>query len=379
MRNNAEMPEDLARQYLQVNETASVLAKLGWAFYGNWHYEESKRLLLLVQRGAPVQEIDREITDVWNDQQAVLLKHVAAPLGRFGRGIDMEFQRRCQQRQTLINEAVNCHFDGRFAACITLVLAQIDGLTREIVGTSFFRSRIGETDHDYTDDSTLAGIEGNLPVVRQAFSEPVPVVGRYGLVSRHGVMHGQDLSFATRVNSTKTLVLVGALVEHLAARAAARAEKWRRQRDIEKSKFTGVDASGRLLDDRGFEELYMFRAELEGFAFAAIVFERDLSRIALERKAIELMDELRLPRRGFKLHEVESNRLMWSYRSQSGHHLGSAMLIKDIDARPVVQEQWTWDAADAPDESPWSADEGWSSAPNEPTTPNWMFSGFYTG
>lgn len=370
MRNNAETPEDLVRQYLQVNETASALAKLGWAFYGNWHYEESKRLLRLVQQGAPVQEIDREITDMWNDQQTALLKHVATPLGRFGRGIDMEFQRRCQQRQTLINEAVDCHFDGRFGACITLVLAQIDGLTREIIGTSFFRSRIGETDHDYTDDSTLAGIDGNLPVVRQAFSAPVPVVGRYGLVSRHGVIHGQDLSFATRVNSTKTLVLLGALVEHLAARATARAEKWRRQRDIEKSRLTGVDASGRLLDDRGFEELYMFRADLEGFAFNAIVFER---------KAMELMDERRLPRRGFKLHDVESNRLMWSYRSQSGHHLGSAMLIEDIAARPVVLEQWTWDAADAPDESPWSADEGWSSAPNEPTTPNWAFTGFYGG
>ncbi|WP_147441600.1 hypothetical protein [Mycetocola lacteus] len=373
------MSENLATQNPRVSETASAFAKLGWAFYGNWHYEESKRLLRLIQQGAPDGEIDREISEVWNGQQTALLKHVAGPLGRYGRGIDMEFQRRCQQRQTLINEAVDCHFDGRYAACITLVLAQIDGLTRELVGTSFFRSKPGEKDHDYTDDSTLAGVEGNLPVVRQAFSEPVPVVGRYGLVSRHGVMHGQDLSYANRVNSTKTLVLVGALVEHLAARAAKRAEKWRSQRDIRKSKLRGADMTGRLLDDRGFEELYMFRADFEGFAFNAIIFDQSLSRPVLELKAIELMDERRLPRRGFRLHYVESNRLMWSYRTQGGHYLGSAMSIKDINVRPVVQEQWTWDSANVPDESPWDAETGWSRCQNEPATPNWAFAGFYNG
>jgi cation-transporting P-type ATPase E len=124
----------------------------------------------------------------------------------------MEFQRRFQQRQTLINEAVDCHFEGRFAACITLVLAQIDGLTRGLVGTSFFPSRLGETDHDYTDDSTLAGIEGNLPVVRQAFSEPDPLVGRYG---QAGVPEGRTAVDA-RTLQEDTPEFAAAVADHTA-------------------------------------------------------------------------------------------------------------------------------------------------------------------
>lgn len=51
-------------------------------------------------------------------------------------------------------------------------------------------------------------------MVRRVFSENVTESGNFGGISRHGVMHGRDLGYATRVNSTKTIVLVAALAEY---------------------------------------------------------------------------------------------------------------------------------------------------------------------
>lgn len=352
---------------------------MGWAFYGHWHVEESRRILRLHESGAPQGELDEAIADVWNGEMAALLRNVAIPLGRFGQGVDLELQRRCQQRQTLINEAVECHHEGRYAAAITLTLTQIDGLTREIVGSTFFNSKPGQDAPDFTDDTTLAGIEGNLPEVRKAFSAPVNTVGRYGGVSRHGVIHGMDLSFATRVNSTKTLVLVGALAEHLEARAAARAAKGRRSRDRAKSALHGTDATGRLLDDRDMEELYMFRAEFETDVFWAILSSAGTDEAALVRQAHIRLSERRLSRQRFAFGQARRREVWWSYRTPGGQHLGSAMRIQDIITRPVTQERWTWDSADAPRSGPWDEPNGWTEAPGDPSTPNWLFGGFYAG
>ncbi|MDN6555678.1 hypothetical protein [Acidipropionibacterium jensenii] len=363
----------------EAREMAAAFAPAGWAFFGHWHLEQSRRILALSREGASRQETDQAITDVWNTEQPVLLRNIAMPLGRFGRGIDLEFQRRSQQRQTLINEAIQCHQEGRFAAAITLTLTQIDGITREVVGTTFFKANAAPTEADYTDDSTLAGIEGNLPAVRRAFSQPVDKVGRYGLVSRHGVIHGQDLSFATKVNSTKTLVLVGALAEHLESRADDRARRWRRVRDREKSSRSGRDANGRLLDDRGLEELYMFRADFETWVYNQIAFERTLEHRAAVERAHAHLEERGLSRRNFDLPVVEHDRVMWTFRSPGGQFLGSALAMPDVVSRPIPDQRWTWDSTAKPASPPWVISEGWTIAQGDPTTPNWAFRGFYTG
>lgn len=373
------MTDHRANIVSEVRRTVDAFAPLGWAVYGRWHQNESRRIRRLHAQGADPAQIDDAISEVWNGEQSVLLRNVAAPLGRYGRGIDLEFQRRCQQRQTLINEAVSCHEDGRYAAAIALTLTQIDGLTREIVGTTFFQARPDKTEPDYTDDTTLAGVEGNLPVVRAAFSKPIDKVGRYGLVSRHGAIHGQDLSFATKVNSTKTLVLVGALVEHLESRAEGRAGKWRRARDLEKSKLTGVDETGRLRDDRGLEELYMFRIEFESAVFQCIVFDHAISKAQLSERAHDLLEERRLSQNSFTLVTVEDDRVMWTFRSPGGRHLGSALHIPDHTVRPLTSLHWTWDAENAPALPPWENEKGWAATESEPKTANWGFKGFYTG
>ena len=371
------MRDPAAALRAQNGTVALAFAPLGWAFYGHWHAAESARILKLLQEGASAADVDEAISEVWNTQQTALLRHVATPLGRFGQGIDLEFQRRCQKRQMLVSEAVACHEAGRYAAAMTLALTQVDGITRELFGTSFFKSNPSVTEADYTDDHTLAGVGGNLPEVRKAFSVPMNTVGRYGSVSRHGIIHGMDLSFASKVNSTKTLVLVGALVEHMQARAEERARKWRRDRDLERSKLTGVDDRGRLLDDRHLEELYMFRADFEGQVYFELLDAEGPSTEALAEEAYPLLEKRMLSRRQFTLISVGRDGVAWTYRTPAGHWMGSAMRIQDRTMRPVVEERWTWDAAEAPTAAPWVTSGGWTVTRGDPQTPNWPFGGFY--
>ena len=357
-------------------EAAERFSPMGWAFYGKWHRAHTQRILHLARNGASPQSVDEAITTVWNVEQEVLLRTIAIPLGRFGRGIDLEFQRRCQQRQMLIDVAISCHSDGRYAAAIPLALAQIDGLTSELLGSTFFRSKPAENEHGYTDDNSLAGVQGNLPAVRKAFTVPIDNVGRYGLVSRHGVMHGKDLSYATQVNSTKTLVLLGALIEHLENRAEERARKWRRERDIARSKLSGVDEHGRLRDCRGLEELYMFRVGLHSWVEGEHASGTGPGRTALQAKAQQLLEHGGLQVHSFSVLELQNDRLAWIFRTPSGHHLGAAANWADPRTDPWNAAQWTWDGPDAPSAGPWITSEGWS----EPlSTPNWHFAGFYGG
>lgn len=93
------------------------------------------------------------------------------------------------------------------------------------MGSTFFHHEPDPTRSGYTDDITLAGIDGNLPVVRKTYSAPVGTTGRHGLISRHGI----DLAYATATTSTKTLVLLEALVERLARPADDKARRERRR------------------------------------------------------------------------------------------------------------------------------------------------------
>ncbi|MBT2473644.1 hypothetical protein J7E68_03395 [Microbacterium sp. ISL-103] len=331
----------------------------------------------MLRAGTANADVDEAVTEVWNTKQTALLRNVATPLGRFGRGIDLECQRRCQKRQMLVSEAVECHEAGRYAAAMTLALSQVDGITREVVGKTFFQANPDATEPGYTDDKTLAGVEGNLPVVRKAFSAPVDRVGRYSSVSRHGIIHGMDLTFATKVNSTKTLVLVGALAEHLESRASARAKRWRRDRDVRRSTLTGFDDNGRLRDDRHLEELYLFRAEFESRMFHAILSPHGPTATSLLEVARDKLPQQSLWRARFSLLTVERDGVAWTYRTPRGHWMGSALRIRDCATFPIEQEHWTWDAAGPPLAAPWSRPDGWTATDGDPRTPNWGFGGFY--
>lgn len=346
-----------------VAQAVAVFAPLGWAVCGNWHVGGTISALELAASGASVDEVDEAITDVWNTQNETWLKFAAAPIRRWSNA-DQPFKQLLSDRAALIEKAIQHHQAGAYEASIPIILAQIDGLSRDLTGRSFF----AKSNHDpYMDDQTLAGMEENLPVVRKLFSADVTPSGKYGLVSRHGVMHGRDLAYATRVNSTKTIVLAAALAEYFPRIADRHGTQQRTQHEQDVAGTTGTDDQGRLLDDRQVPELlqtawdfdiaYMNATLLHGGVFDA----RAALRQAARKNGLDPED--------FTQHADDTGN-WWTYTLPAGQVLGYAARPSTNTARPHP-DVWRWDAPNAPTAPPWSSSNGWHSDDEFPGLPNW--------
>lgn len=352
-----------------------VLAPLGWATHGRWHKDEMVHIVELANKGAPPDEIDDMVTELWHTKSKVFLKNVAAPLRLYGQQISHDFQRQNFQRANLVDQALECHFAGYYAAATLLTYAQIDGLTRDVTGASFFS---GSSNDKYLDDKTLAGIAGNLPVVREFFVEPIDTTDFHTKLSRHGAAHGRDLSFGTRTNSTKALVLFGALVEYLEDRAQREAQRRQRQNESTVKGLTGVDGTGRLIDDRQLDAIYFFWADLNAYIHGDVV----AGNASFDRwpdKAHSLMGQRRMSRKYFVWGGGDHASYWWHYKTPSGHYMGAAAKLYS-EGLPIDWREWLWDAAEAPTGPPWGRSEnGWRRFNGSDATPNWTIREFPSG
>lgn len=369
------MPQSETKHFALTRElllgpVVETLAPLGWASFGRWNQTGTHGIVSKAQRGASSAEIDALVTEQWATKSSVFLKNIAAPLRRYGKDIDHEFQRMQFQRGNLIDQAIRCHCDGYYAASVLLTYAQIDGLTRDITGATFFSN---STNDEYLDDSTLAGIATNLPTVRKAFREAVNETGFHGKLSRHGAAHGRDLSFGTEITSTKALVLLGALVEYLEDRASKAALKFRRKRDDEAKKLSGTDETGRLRDERHLDQLYFFALDLDDHIRSHMVAVL-ADPAAWLQKAHELLEQKRLNRGAFVWGGADSSSYWWAYRAPGGHYLGAGGRRVGTGF-PIEWRQWRWDSAEPPEASPWVQSE-WFEYEGQPVTPNWTIADF---
>lgn len=238
----------------QIAEAVAVFAPLGWAMCERWHMKGTFHALRLAAKGVESAELDEVITDVWNKDNQVWLQHAATPIQRWSNS-HYPFKQVLWDRVSLIEKAIAHHQASAYEASIPIILAQIDGMSRNLTGQSFFSKANNDP---YLDDETLAGMETNLPIVRSVFSSDVKESGSYGLVSRHGVLHGRDLAYASRVNSTKTIVLVAALAEYFPRVADDAGARLRKQHKEQVAGTQAVDDLGRLIDDRHVPQIHQF-------------------------------------------------------------------------------------------------------------------------
>lgn len=346
-----------------IAEAIGFFAPLGWAMGERWHLQGTVRALKLAAEGAESHELDEVITSTWNTENQIWLHHAATPIRRWSNS-HHPFKQVLWDRATLIEKAIAHHEAGAYEASIPILQAQIDGLSRDLTGQSFFSKANSDP---YLDDQTLAGMETNLPIVRQVFSTDIRESGRFGLVSRHGVLHGRDLTYATQVNSTKTIVLVAALAEYFPRVADDAGARLRRQREEQVAGTQAMNELGRLVDDRHLAETHKFAWDfdiaysnnvlLRQGAFEAGAVGSSVARKAgLERASLTILQD--------------KTGCWWHYKLPAGRVLGYAARQSTSSERrhPDV---WRWDDSQAPSSPPWRRPEGWRSDDNFPRSPNW--------
>lgn len=367
----SELAADIARRLgvnahpsvAQIAEAVAVFAPFGWAMCGRWHYEGTLRVLSKVAQNASPVELDEAITEVWNTENVTWLRHAAAPIRRWSNS-HYPFKQVLWDRVSLIEKAIEHHIAGAYEASIPIILAQIDGMSRDLTGQSFFSKANNDP---YLDDETVAGIETNLPVVRRVFSEDVKESGDYGKVSRHGILHGRDLGYATRVNSTKTIVLVAALAEYFPRIADDSGARLRRLHENTVAGSSELDDQGRLIDDRHVPEVLNFAFDFD-IAYANTVLLRT-GRFDAILQRTEIAHKHSLDSEAITV-EQDHRGVWWHYTIPAGQTLGYA-------ARPTTNPErrhpdvWRWDTTIAPTAPPWEDHDGWRSDDDFPQSPNW--------
>src|SRR5665648_90006 len=107
---------------------------------------------------------------------------------------------------------------------------------------------------DVVNPQDLAGIDACMAALQGAYSDDVPVTQAEGSLSRHGILHGRELAYDTRVNSAKTWSVMDAVVHWALPHSRALADSRRAARQSANAGTQGTDEQGRRVDDREFAE-----------------------------------------------------------------------------------------------------------------------------
>ncbi len=234
-----------------VEATKAALEHLtprGWAI-ANMSQEAMREAVRLVRAGRG-DEADGLLAAQWEGDRAVFLKRACDRVRNMCLG-DPELDPLFKARARLMWKAKEHHESGSYDASIPILQAQIEGLAVDVAGRKFFTKN---NPVDVIDPFRLATIEANLTVLHQVFGADVPTTQVAGSLSRHGVAHGRELAYDTRVNSAKTWSLMDAIVDWAQPLMRAEVARRRAERGVANAGSQEVDDDDQRLDDREFVE-----------------------------------------------------------------------------------------------------------------------------
>jgi hypothetical protein len=250
---------DLEQLHGPITETRELLttmalaiplfAPLGWAPSSRAPVDLYEEALGVYHRTGSRHEAEQHLLDGWNQPDRLL--HALMPLQGVGVG-HQELREISAERWRLVEKALKHHVNGDYEASVPIVLAQVDGISLDLTDpqASFFKK--GKGSH-FTDTRTIAGMPGGLEHLRHLFSEDMSQSGATGKLSRNGILHGRELGYDTRINSTKALVLLLAVMEWAQAKAHDLVQRSQREHEQRYAGSDETDESGRRRDRRGFD------------------------------------------------------------------------------------------------------------------------------
>lgn len=232
-----------------IAQVIRVFAPLGWAPSGAMPLNAYTAALAAIATDGE-DAAEQILVEAWDNQHR--LKRPVQQISVLGRpSADYNDLFRCRSR--LLAKAYDHHRNGAYEASVPIVLAQIEGFVADVTDGRMFFSRHPSRAADVIDATAIASLHEALPVVRGYFSESMNHTADKGSLSRHGILHGRELGYATRINSIKAFVLLQALVEWAQPRVRAEAERREAEREAAWAGSDEVDERGRRRDRREFD------------------------------------------------------------------------------------------------------------------------------
>lgn len=239
------------RRSIEAIETAiRVLVPRGWAVL-TMDTEAVTEAVHLVQ-SARAEEADEFLADQWDGEGAWRTLRVCKRVQAMGAN-DPELEHLFRERARLLRLAKEHHEAGRYEASIPLLQAQLEGIVMDVTGGKKFFTKTNQK-ADLVDPSKLVSIESGLAALQATYGQGVSETQAKGSLSRHGVAHGRELAYDTRVNSAKTWSVLDALVEWALSKARDLVVARKAERQAVHAGSQEVSNTGHRLDDREFSE-----------------------------------------------------------------------------------------------------------------------------
>jgi hypothetical protein len=218
-----DLLEQQRRLLISGARSVQLFAPRGWAPCGLTPQSMIEKALGAYDRMSSIDDAEAVLVEGWNESP-VSLRFCETRLRGLGM-VDEELGELCRARAELVEKALKHHQAGAYEASVPIVLAQIDGLVRDMTDGAYgFFSGLSDRGH-LRDSTTLPGIDEGLEALQRYFGARQDITSSTGGASRHGILHGRELGYDTQMNSTKVLVLLLAVIEWAAPRAKGIAER----------------------------------------------------------------------------------------------------------------------------------------------------------
>ena len=151
-----------------------------------------------------------------DEAEKILVQHFESELDSIEERITKSFP----NRQPIISAAFNAHRKGEYVLSVPVLLAQVDGICKEVTEQSLFskknkKPKTASYVEKISSDKFLAALLGPL-------ESPLPVAASEGEreegwteLNRHMVLHGESLDYGSKVNSLKAISLLNYVVQVL--------------------------------------------------------------------------------------------------------------------------------------------------------------------
>lgn len=134
--------------------------------------------------------------------------------------IEASIIKRFPKREKIIRSAFNAHRQQEYELSIPVLLAQTDGICKEVAQQYFFRTKnkkprtaiyVEKIASDTLRAALLSPLAHALPIGASEYERPEG----FNELNRHMVLHGESLDYGTKINSLKAISLINYVAQVL--------------------------------------------------------------------------------------------------------------------------------------------------------------------
>ena len=201
-----EIQEGMQSHPIRIKEALLVIAGRGW-------YCDLVDISL-----SEVAELANQIEAGGGDgADAVLIDYFERRLFKIEEDISTNYQ----HRSHITRPAFDAHHRGEYTLSIPALLAQADGICKEVIDQSLFRSQDRKPCtalyvSQLASDSCLAALLSPLTEALPISQTESQRSENFDALNRHMVLHGESLDYGTKINSLKAISLLSYVAEILA-------------------------------------------------------------------------------------------------------------------------------------------------------------------